>query len=79
MTRPQYEDNGKPSCAGRQSRFERFVIDPDDSLGGEPLEKSAANHTLVCGQSPSGRSPAMGPSRRAQERERADATADARR
>jgi hypothetical protein len=38
MTRPQYEDNGKPSCAGRQSGFERFVIDPDDdepdSLGG---------------------------------------------
>ena len=32
------------------------------------LDKLAANYTLVCGQSPSCRHPAMGPNRRAQER-----------
>jgi hypothetical protein len=30
MTRPQYEDNGKPKCAERQSGFERFSVDYDD-------------------------------------------------
>ena len=34
------------------------------------LDKLAANYTLVCGQSPSCRHPAMGPNRRAQERKR---------
>jgi hypothetical protein len=29
ITRPQYENNGKLRCAGRQSGFERF-IEPDD-------------------------------------------------
>jgi hypothetical protein len=29
MTRPQYQNNGKPKCTGRQSEFERF-IEPDD-------------------------------------------------
>jgi hypothetical protein len=29
ITRPQYDNNAKPNCAGRQSGFERF-IEPDD-------------------------------------------------
>jgi hypothetical protein len=29
VTRPQYQANGEPKCAGRQSGFERF-IEPDD-------------------------------------------------
>jgi hypothetical protein len=29
ITRPHYENNGKPRCGGRQSGFERF-IEPDD-------------------------------------------------
>ena len=29
VTRPQYQANGEPKCAGRQKGFERF-IEPDD-------------------------------------------------